>query len=153
MINIELNNDKIIEDRVNMGIGKNSQIIALLNDISLGSHYFKIAKALRESILINGILFNSEAWYNLTEKNIKKLEEVDEALLRTILNAPSKTPLPALYLELGCLPIRCYIMMRRLNFLHEMLSLDSTQLLSKFLQCQSNNPKNGDWVLTINDDC
>ena len=80
------------------------------------------------------------------------MEQVDEALLRNILNAHSKTPRAALYLELGCLPIRWYIRRRRLNFLHEILNLDKKQLLSKFFKCQESSPYKGDWIVTIRED-
>ena len=57
-------------------------------------------------MLLNGILYNSEIWYNLKEEEIKKLSEVDEYLLRCILGVPSKTPSEALFLESGCIPIK-----------------------------------------------
>ena len=33
-------------------------------------------------MLINGVLYNSEAWHGLTNAHIAKFESVDEALLR-----------------------------------------------------------------------
>ena len=43
----------------------------------------------------------------VTKKNIEDLEHVDEKFLRNIFgNAHVKTPLEALYLETGCVPIR-----------------------------------------------
>merc|ERR1712105_149349 len=60
LISSSLNNKQIVMDRKNAGIGYNAQIMSLLNDISLGSHYFEIAKILREAMLINGILFNAD---------------------------------------------------------------------------------------------
>lgn len=61
----------MIEKRANAAIGNIAQIMSLLKDISLGHHYFKIAKILRESMLINKMLFSSGAWYNLSEKKLK----------------------------------------------------------------------------------
>ena len=84
--------------------------MSLLKDISLGHHYFKIAKILREAILTNSMLFSSAAWYNLSEQNLRTLEQVDDSLLRQILSAHSKAPIESLYLELGCLPARFKIM-------------------------------------------
>ena len=62
LISTEMNNKKLIDARVNAGIGYNAQIMSLLNDISLGHHFFKIGKILREAMLINGILFSANAW-------------------------------------------------------------------------------------------
>ena len=45
---------------------------------SLGHYYFEIALILRESILVSKLVFNSEVWYNLSIKQLKKLEQVDE---------------------------------------------------------------------------
>ena len=106
-----------------MGIGINAQIMSLLNNISCGSHHFKIAKLLRETMLINGILFNADAWYNVTDQEIKILEKIDEALLRSILKAHSKTAIESLYLELGCKPLRFHLISKRLNYLHYILTL------------------------------
>ena len=47
----------------------------------------EVALKLRESMLINGILYNSEAWHGVTKKHIKELEALDDALLRKLLNA------------------------------------------------------------------
>ena len=80
------------------------------------------------------------------------MEEIDESLLRNILKAHSKTAIEALYLELKCLPIRYHNMYRRLNFLHYMLSLENTELLSQFVKRQFENPSKGDWVQLVNED-
>ena len=89
-----------------------------------------IRDRLRESYLVNGLLFNSEVWYDLKEKDIRELEEIVEALLRKILNAHSKTPLEALYLELGVLPLRFIITIkaRRINYLRYLANLKENEL-------------------------
>ena len=43
-------------------------------------------------MLINGILFNSEAWHGVTLAQIAKLDCIDDDLLRGILKAHRKTP-------------------------------------------------------------
>ena len=50
-------------------------------------------------MVVNGFLYNSEAWHNICDKDIIPLEKVDEAFLRGLLSAHSKTPLEALYLD------------------------------------------------------
>ena len=47
---------------------------------------------LREAMLLTGILFNVEAWHGVTLQHIKRLEMIDESLLRSILKAHRKTP-------------------------------------------------------------
>ena len=43
-------------------VGIISQICSILKNVTLGVFYFKTALILRESIFLNGILTNSEAW-------------------------------------------------------------------------------------------
>jgi hypothetical protein len=78
----------------------------MLEDIFFRPFHFAAGKMLRGSLLINSILLNSEVWYGITKADINELEAVDHSLLRKILQAPSCTPTPMLYLELGCIPIR-----------------------------------------------
>ena len=104
---------------------------------------------LREAFLINGMLFNVEAWYGMTKKDIEELEEIDKILLRKILSAHSKTPVEALYLELGCLPIRYILICRRLMFLHYLLTRKDNDILTKFFQAQEKYPTKNDWTLTV----
>ena len=61
---------------------------------------------LREVMLLNGILYNSEAWHGVTKSHIKSLEAIDETLLRRILQAHRKTPLNFLYMELSATQIK-----------------------------------------------
>ena len=130
-------NKSNISERKGKGIGIVSQIMSLLDDsICLGKYYFQTAVKLRESYLVNGILFNAEVWYDLKEQEIRELEEIDETLLRRILNAHSKTPIEALYLELGCLPLRHIIMARRINYLFYLANLNENELLFNFFLAQ-----------------
>ena len=50
-----------------------------------------------------------------------------------------------LYLELGILPIRFIIKMRRLNFLQYILHEEKKSLVHSFLKCQLSKPTRGDW--------
>ena len=70
-------------------------------------------KKIYEQLLISSLLSNSESWYNLSVKDVTRLEAVDEALLRKIFSAHSKTPKELLYLESGNIPVRFILMTRR----------------------------------------
>ena len=94
----------------------------------------------------------SELWYNLTKSEIDELEEVDENLLRRILETGKCTPKVLLYLELGCTPIRFIIMKRRIMFLHYIMHQEKESLLYKFFLAQYNHPVRGDWWLTVKED-
>ena len=72
-----------------------SQIFALLHDLPIGNLRIEIGLALRQAWLINGILFNSEIWYSVTEQQIAHL--VDKYLLRGIVGAHALAALPIKY--------------------------------------------------------
>ena len=100
------NNKDTINHRVSLGNGALAQIRSILENISLGRHYFKTAFLLRESIFLNGMLFSSESWYGVTEEEVSQLEKLDIQLLRYIFEVPSSAPVISLYLESGCVRIR-----------------------------------------------
>ena len=80
-----------------LAIGLMSQVLAILNDTSLGYHYFEIFVTLRNVIFISSFLTNCECWYNVTEGEIRSLEDVDKTMIRRALNLPFSTPVEFLY--------------------------------------------------------
>ena len=143
------NNKKNIEARKGKGIGVKNQIMDIIDDICFGPYTFEVALVLRDSLLINSILTNSEAWLALSTADIEQLEQADEALLRRILEVSQGCPKEMLYLELGCMPIRFTIMMRRIMFLHYMLQEDPNCLIQRVLQAQISQPSKNDFVPTV----
>ena len=103
-------------------------------------------------MLLSSMLTNSEVWYGMKTKHYEELEEVDQYLLRKILNCHSKTPKETLYLETGTLPIRYVIKQRRLNYFHHLLSRDKKELISKVLYAQKRKTSSNDWIETVNED-
>ena len=145
-------NTSNIQNRVSKGIGLISQIMNILETVSFGKSYFKIALILRESIFLNGILTNVEVWYGLSKSEIKELESVDRLLLRRILSVPISTCSEALFLETGCLNIGTIIKGRRLNFLQYLTKQDKNSMLYKFFKVQWDFPVKGDWTLDCKQD-
>ena len=141
-----------IQERKRRGLVAVNQIGQMLDDLCLGKFHFEAGNILRNSLLLSTLISNSEAWYNLTNKDISELESVDEALLRKILSAHSKTPRELLYLETGNIPIRFIIMARRLNFLWYILNEEEDSLIKRFLEAQLDSPVKGDWVNTVRED-
>jgi hypothetical protein len=142
-----------IESRVGKGLGIISQIMDLLKSVTFGKHYFEIARTLRESMLVNGLLTNCEFWHNLKEAEVKKLEEVDRLLLRTIFQVASSCPIVALYLELGCVPIGLMIRSRRVNYLHHLVHRNENEMLWKIFNTQWKYPSaRGEWSEQVKQD-
>ena len=108
--------DVNIQKRKNKSIGIINQIMEIMNSTYFGKYHFEVAMVLRSSLLLNSILLNSEAWVNLTNKNIRTLEQIDESFISKILECESNTSNTIKYLELGIYPIRFEIMKRKIIF-------------------------------------
>ena len=142
-------NSKNIKARVARAKGSVKQIMEILDNICFGPYQFQVALILRNSLFLSSLMFNSEAWYNVSSSDIDELEKADEILLRKVLECPESTPKEMLYLELGCLPIRFILMSRRVMFLQTMLQEEENSLLHRFFQAQLNQPTKGDWCQTV----
>ena len=145
-------NTKNIQNRQNKGQGACTQVLQILESIFFGNFYFQAAVILRNSLLISTMLFNSEAWYNVTSVEFERLEKIDETCMRKVLNAPFATPKIMLYLELGVLPIRYIVKSRRMNYLHYILNENKQSLVYQFLQVQLQQPIKKDWGSQVRKD-
>ena len=67
IISIDGRNIKNIKARIAKGKGIANKINTMLDAIPLGKHYFEVGILLRNSLLVSSVLFNAEAWHNLTE--------------------------------------------------------------------------------------
>ena len=123
-----------------------NKILSTLEDGFYGKHFFEAAILMRESLFLNSILLNTEVCYNLSLKNIKMLEVVDNRLIRGVLKCYSGTPVAIMFLELALVPIRFLIMKRRINFLHYILRQDEHSLVYNFFKIQSEYSVIGDWA-------
>ena len=144
--------DLTIENRRQRGVGLISQITGIINNVSLGVHYFSIALSLRESMLLNGLLFNSEVWFTVREKHLETLESIDQILMRKMFKAHSKTALEAFFLEAGVIPLRFIIAKRRLMYLWTILKRPEEEMLKKVFKTQKTVRTPGDWAATIEED-
>ena len=143
---------KTIEERKGKGYGIVSEIIAILEEIPLGRHKLEIGLKLRQAMLINGILFNSEAWHSVSETELRILEVIDEHLLRALVKGHAKTPLEFLYLETGSIPIRFIIASRRLMYHQTILQRTENELTKRIYTAQLNDPTPGDFVELLSED-
>ena len=63
----------------------------------------------------------SEVWYNIRESDLRKLEQCDEALLTKIMNCSSQVTGEISSLELGLLPARFIIKLRKIIYFQQIL--------------------------------
>ena len=123
--------------------------MSILSEIPLGKYKTEAALKLREAMLLNGVLYNSEAWHGVTNAQFVQL---DESLLRGILNAHRKTAKEFLYLETGTIPIKYILAQRRINYVKHILSRDDNELIRKIHLAQQNKPTTGDFVTLVRKD-
>ena len=123
-----------IESRRSEGWGKVSEIVGLLAEIPSGKYRTQIGLQLRESKLVNGMLFNSEAWSSITDREMLRMEQVDFSLMRALMGGShSKCPLEYYLLELGLLKLRHIIMKRRMVYHHHILTRNKNETIKKNL--------------------
>ena len=126
--------------------------MAILSEVPLGKFKIQMGLHLRQAILINGILYNSEAWHCLTKTHIEQLELIDNQFLRRLFNAHSKTSTAFLHLETGTMPIKFIISSRRLNFLHKIPYRPKNDLISRVFTAQCESPLEGDFIKLVEED-
>ena len=118
----------------------------VLETVSFGKSYFKIAISLREAMFLSTVMTNMEVWYGVSKAEVEELEMLDRILLRNILRLPRSTPTEFLYLETGCLNIGTILKMRRINYLQYLLKSDEEKMLSQFFKTQLSFPVKDDWT-------
>ena len=89
----------------------------------------------------------------MAKKDIIPLEKVDEALLRGLLQAHSKIPLEALYMETKSIPIRYIVASRRIMYLHNILQKDEKEMVRRVYEAQKADPSQGDFTELVTNDC
>ena len=141
-----------IDARYNKGIGIVNTISGLLKEICFGQYYFETAVMLRQSMLLNGILCNSEVLYGLNKDHVETLESVDRFFWRKIFQCPISTPMEIFYMETHTTPVRFILMSRRLMYYWNILHMDESELVKRFYSAQKMSSCKNDWVLQIRED-
>ena len=141
-----------IEEIRNKACAIVAEIIAIIDDIPLGKYKMEIGLKLRQAMLLNGVLFNSEAWHGVTDQDIKILESIDEHLLRSLVKGHAKTPLEFLYLEAGAVPLRFLLSSRRMIYHQNILKREDKELVKRIYKAQVENPFPGDMIELLKND-
>ena len=120
-----------------------NKIQTTLINTSGGKYFFELAVIMRNAILISTILSCSEIWYNIQEVEYRNLKQIDETLLKKIFNCSSQIPHEVLYLEMGLMPARVFILWRRIIYIQHILrQKNQDTLLYRFLMHKwIKNPK------------
>ena len=136
----------------NKSIGTIKKINNKLEALNLLDYYFECSIIFTNVMLRPSLLYASECYYNLTEKQIRHIERIEESYLRNILKTGRGCPIVQIYQELGQVPARFELQRLRLLFLKNILEQDINSMSYKFLYLQVEHPTRGDWVSTCLDD-
>ena len=139
---------KNIKARKNKSLGSMDQIMQILETVVFGKYHFEVAMVLRSSLFLSSLLLNCEAWVNLSDQDIRSLEQSDEILLSKILDSAANTSNAFKYLELGIYPVRFEIMKRKLLYLQYLLQQEKTSMIHQVLKATIDNPIKNDFVQT-----
>ena len=138
-------NIKTIIQKRNKQIGKKKQILNLLKP--LGQFTFECAAIFLNTLVRNSVLYGTEAMYNISEKELRQIEKIEEDHMRNIFQVKTgiQVPLHLMYLDLGQTPARYQIYRYKMNFLQYILHQKEESLLSRMLYAQQIRPVRGDW--------
>ena len=142
-----------LANRLSKGWGKVNEILAIIKEAPLGRWRIRAGLQLRKALLVNGTLFNSEAWHGIKQSQIEAFEKIDEALLRGLVLGHSKAPIPALYMETAQVPLRYILATRRILYLQTILHRDPEELIRRVFEAQKRDPSEGDFCELVEHDC
>jgi hypothetical protein len=125
---------------------------AMGTEISLGYQIYAVVKLLHQTIFLNGTLVNMETWPHCNDKRIALFERCEQGLLRKALSAHSKTPIECLYLELGVVPFRYHLMVRRIMYYQTVMKRDAQEITKKVVESQKRSKINGDFYPQVSKD-
>jgi hypothetical protein len=112
------NNKDLVRDRVAKGLKCMISSMALCSEITLGFYYIQTLIAMYKIMFIPTVLYNCQAWCNMTNEDILNLKTLQLKFLKRCLHTPSSTAKCVIFLD-----IEYEINIRQLQFLHHILSL------------------------------
>ena len=145
VFNSKGNNDDLVKDRVKRGTASMVSILGFMRETQLGAHTISVYLLLHDAIFLASILFNSQAWSNMTDKKIQQISAIQLKLLKKAMKARPSTANAFVYLELGRLPVKYEIHKRQLSFLHHIVHLSDEDPVRKMWRHQTIMPDHMNW--------
>ena len=146
IINDKGTNVDMIDDKVKNAKAAMINCLALCSELTMGVHLIKATLVMYGSVFLATLLFNCQAWTNLTKTDIRKLETAQIRYLKRTVHAPLSVTNSFTYLEFGVLPASYLIHYRQLTFLYHILKLDNTDPVKVMYQEQKTLPFEKNWA-------
>ena len=141
--------DENIKMRHDKGLGIANQILSILKEVSFGVFHFEMGLLFRTSLLLNGILFNTEVLFSMTEKHISVLEDCDKYLLRSLFNAEMGTPIESLFIETSTIPLRFVLKGRKIMYYWTLLRKSENELVKRVFSALQKFSTKNDWYQQV----
>ena len=148
MISSKGNNFVNIKAMERKSIGVIRTIMSKLEKLKLRQYFYECSKIFMNVILRGSILYAGECYYNLTEKQLRRIEQIEEKYMRNIFQTGRSCPNVQMYLEFGQWPARFELKKMRCLFLKQILKQNKNSQIYRFFELQLKNPVKGDWVST-----
>ena len=88
------------------------------------------------------VLWGCETWYNIPKITMKKLENLNNQFLKSLLGVGKNgCPIPSLYLATASMKISNQILLKKLLFYHHIATLPNESLAGEFFSIQNNDAK------------
>jgi hypothetical protein len=126
-----------VKERIGKMFAAHREIKAIVEDCRstvLGG--LKVGIDIWEAAYIPSLLNNCSTWMEIRQSTIDKLDEVQNALYRSLLNVPFTTPKAALIWEVGGTKMAFRIMMHKLIFMNHILHLEEDSLAKQIQSAQ-----------------
>jgi hypothetical protein len=149
IFNSKGNNIDLIADRVKKGKAATINSLSLCSEITMGIYTIQTLMLLYRCMFVAVVLYNAQAWSNLTTKNAHDLQVVQLSFLKRMLHAPTSTSNIITFLETGTLPILNEIHIKQLRFLHHILNLENTDPVKVTHSQQLKYPYEPNWGNSI----
>ena len=119
--NFKGNNKDLCKERVKKATETIIELMALSRETCFGIKQTECMLILYRSMFLPRLIYNCEAWSNITKNDYETLKSLQLNYLRSIMELPKGAPIAALYLELGILPIKYETEMRQILYLKKVL--------------------------------
>ena len=139
-------NNDLIADRTKKAKAYTINAMSLCAEITMGIFTIPTLLLLYRSVFIHIVLYNSQAWSNLTTKNIADLQVVQLNYIKRMLHAPRSTSNAVTFMETGTIPIENEIHIKQLTFLHHILTLEKDDPVSRTYEQQINFSFEPNWA-------
>ena len=141
-----------LEDRRNKGWGKVAVIEGILSEVDMGSRRVEVGLMLRKSIMVSSLLFTAETWSGIKDDHLRRIEQVDSALLRSLMKCHSKTAFKFLHLECGTMKLRHILRENRIMYHHHVLQTVDNETIKKMYLKQKSDATKNCWYCSLQKD-